>query len=107
MQDFYLRFNDEVQATLVLYTTTVTAETLDEEGNIVTEASVEVKPNYQNIDTIGVIYESAPEPLPDPYTPVPYDGWFVNVRLVGEEDAAALQPFNIDPKPYPMRVWAT
>lgn len=78
--DFYLRFSDEAQATAVLYTDGL--------------------PNYQNISTIGVIYQ----PNIDP--PTPYDGWFVNVRLVGAEDADALMPFSVDPQPFPMRVWA-
>ena len=30
----------------------------------------------------------------------------VNIRLVAGENAAALEPFSIDPQPYPMRVWA-
>ena len=62
-----------------------------------------VKPNYMNIDTIGVIYQPQEDPEVEP---VPYDGWFVNVRVLATEDAAPLQPFSIDPQPYPMRVWA-
>jgi len=60
-------------------------------------------PNYVNIDTIGVIYEPAPD-LED-YVPVPYEGWFVNVRVVGE-DAEPLIAYSIDPEPYPIRIWA-
>jgi hypothetical protein len=97
--DFYLKFPDEATATAVLYTTVV--EVQDEEGVVLVEASV--TPNYQNISTIGIINQPQPDPeIP----PVPYDGWFVNVRLVGEEDAAVLTPFSVDPQPYPMRVWA-
>ena len=99
--DLYLRFADEAEANSVLYTTDTV---LDEEGNVVSET---VKPNYMNIDTIGVIYE--PQPIPDPEnppTPIPYDGWFVNVRVLATEDATPLQPFSIDPQPYPIRVWA-
>ena len=29
---------------------------------------------------IGTVYEPAPDPLPDPYVPVPYPGYAVNVR---------------------------
>ena len=38
---------------------------------------------YPGIDfvVIGTIYEPAPEPLPDPYTPVPLPGYGVNVRF--------------------------
>jgi len=42
--------------------------------------------------------------LPEGYVPVPYDGWFVNVRVVSENPEPLL-PFSIDPQPYPMRVW--
>jgi hypothetical protein len=97
--DFYLGFPDEATATAVLYTTVV--EVQDKTGHVIVEASV--TPNYANISTIGIIYQ----PQTDPDTPpVPYAGWYVNVRLVGEEDAAALTPFSVDPQPFPMRVWA-
>jgi len=63
-------------------------------------------PNYVNIDTIGVIYEPQPDPLPEPPPePVQYEGWFVNVRVVGE-DAEPLIAYSIDPEPYPIRIWA-
>jgi len=47
----------------------------------------------------------APDPLPESYVPVPYNGWFVNVRVVSE-DPEPLLPFSIDPQPYPIRIWA-
>ena len=81
--DYYLNFASEAEATAVLYT-----------GDTA---------NYQNISTIGIIYQPQTDPK---VPPVPYDGWHVNVRLVGEEDATALTPFSIDPQPFPMRVWA-
>jgi len=58
-------------------------------------------PNYVNIDTIG--YLRATPDLED-YVPVPYEGWFVNVRVVSE-DPEPLIAYSIDPEPYPMRVW--
>ena len=97
MQDFYLKFTDEAEAQSVLYTKVPTA--WDDEGE---PTEFYFKPNYANIDTIGVIYQ--PQEDPD-VEPVPYDGWFVNVRVVSGEDAAPLEPFSIDPQPYPMRVW--
>jgi len=96
MQDLYLKFTDEAEAQSVLYTKVPTA--WDDEGE---PTEWYDKPNFANIDVIGVIYE--PQEDPD-VEPVPYDGWFVNVRVVGE-DAAPLEPFSIDPQPYPMRVW--
>lgn len=96
MQDFYLKFADEAEAQSILYTEVPTA--WDDEGN---PTEWYTKPNFANIDTIGVIYEPQEDPEAEP---VPYDGWFVNVRVVGE-DAAPLEPFAIDPQPYPMRVW--
>jgi hypothetical protein len=97
--DFYLKFPTEAAATAVLYTTVV--EVQYEEGNVIVGAPV--TPNYANISTIGIINQ--PQTDPD-IPPVPYYGWFVNVRLVGEEDAAALTPYSVDPQPFPMRIWA-
>jgi hypothetical protein len=101
--DLYLKFTDQAEADALLYTVTPSIET--EEGAVTADAVI--TPNYQNIDTIGVIYEPQPDPLPEPPPePVPYDGWFVNVRVAEGENAEPLMPFSIDPKPYPMRVWA-
>jgi hypothetical protein len=100
--DLYLKFADEVEAIDILYTVTPSIEI---EGAVTADAVI--TPNYQNIDTIGVIYEPMPDPLPEPPPePVPYDGWFVNVRVVEGENAEPLMPFSIDPQPYPMRIWA-
>ena len=98
--DFYLKFADEAEANSVLYT--VHPAVMDEDGNVI-EAEY-TKPNYINIDTLGVLYEKAPDPLPDPYVPVPLPGWHVNVRVMPGEDAAALEPFGIQPT-QPRRVW--
>jgi len=106
MQDFYLKFVDEEQAQEVLYTKVVDEWSEPEDPEV---EPVPVRwhyvPNFVNIDTIGVIYEPAPDPVPEGYVPVPYDGWFVNVRVVSE-DPEPLLPFSIDPQPYPIRIWA-
>ena len=107
--DLYSKFADEAEANSVLYTTHPAVYEKDADGNPTDKVISEeyITKNYMNIDTIGVIYE--PQPIPDPEnppTPIPYDGWFVNVRVLATEDAAPLQPFSIDPQPYPMRVWA-
>ena len=99
MQDFYLRFNDEVQATSVLYTTTL--EVTDEHGVVVQEGSV--KPNYANIDVIGTIYKATPVDAPEDYVPVALDGYHVNVRVI-DEDATALISYSVVPT-VPRRVW--
>ena len=104
MQDFYLKFVDEEQAQEVLYTKVVDEWSEPEDPDV---EPIPLRwhyvPNYVNIDTIGVIYEPAPD-LED-YVPVPYEGWFVNVRVVGE-DAEPLIAYSIDPEPYPIRIWA-
>jgi hypothetical protein len=100
--DLYLKFESEAQANEYLYTQVPTE--FDEDGEPIAWYS---QPNFANIDVIGVIYE--PQEIIDPENPpepVPYDGWFVNVRVVDGEDAEPLMPFSIDPQPYPMRVWA-
>ena len=104
MTPYYLSFTDEAQATSVLYTTTPAV--IDEEGK---EVSAEtITPNYMNIDTIGVVYEPAPIPTPEDYVPVPYPepNWGVNVLVLDGENAEPLQPYSVQPSPFPQRVWA-
>ena len=96
MIDLYLKFADEAQAKSVLYTET--PATLDDDGVTVSEALF--KPNYANIDVLGVIYDMA-----DAENHVALDGWHVNVRLVDGEDGSALEPFAVIPT-QPRRVWA-
>ena len=106
MSDFYLKFVDEEQAQEVLYTKVVDEWSEPEDPDV---EPIPLRwhyvPNYVNIDTIGVIYEPAPDLVPEGYVPVPYDGWFVNVRVVSE-DPEPLLPYSIDPQPYPIRIWA-
>jgi hypothetical protein len=106
MQDFYLKFVDEEQAQSVLYTKVVDEWSEPEDPDV---EPIPLRwhyvPNYVNIDTIGVIYEPAPDPVTEGYVPVLYDGWFVNVRVVSE-DPEPLLTFSIDPQPYQIRIWA-
>ena len=101
MTDFYLKFASEEEASTVLYT--VTPAVLNEEGEVVTEE--QVKPNYMNIDVLGIIYE--PQALTgltdEPVDPIPLDGWHVNVRVI-DEDYSALEPYKVSPT-QPKRVW--
>jgi len=104
MIDLYLKFADEAEAKSILYRIEGAVEA-DPDNGIDAVEGYEVA-NFANIDTIGIIYEPQPDPLPEPPPePVPYDGFFVNVRVVSGEDSAPLEPFSIDPQPYPMRVW--
>ena len=98
MTPFYLSFQDEAEANSVLYTTTV-----DEQGEVVSTT-----PNYQNIDVLGVVYEPAPDPVPEDYVPVPYPApnYGVNVLVLDSEDSAPLVPYSVEPQPYPQRVWS-
>ena len=108
MTPYYLSFQDEAEANSVLYTTTVTPAELDEEGNVVTEEVITVIPNYQNISVLGVVYEPAPEPVPEDYVPVPYPtpNYGVNVLVLDTENSAPLLPYSVQPQPFPQRVWA-
>jgi hypothetical protein len=72
--DYYLSFPDEASANAVLYS--------------------EDKPNFVNIDTIGVIYKDEQ----------PITGWHVNVRLMDNEDGSALESFAVTPST-PLRIW--
>ncbi len=106
MQDFYLRFSDEAQAQEVLYTPVYAPDPESTPEDPLPDVIVSWTPNYVNIDTIGVIYQPAPAPDPEGYVPVPYDGWFVNVRVVDGENEEPLLIYSIDPQPYPIRIWA-
>ena len=99
--DLYLKFTDETQANSVLYTEVPTE--WDEEGMPIAWYT---KPNYANIDTIGVIYEGGEWDAEGNVItePVPLDGWHVNVRVVAGEDAEALEAYAVTVLS-PMRVW--
>jgi len=100
--DFYLKFADQAEADSILYTVTPSVET--EEGAVSADALI--TPNYQNIDVLGVIYVYQPIPDPEnPPTPIPEEGWHVNVRLVDGEDGDILVPFEVHPT-VPRRIWA-
>jgi len=100
MTDLYLKFTDEAESRTVLYTQVPTE--WDEEGE---PTAWYEQANYANIDVIGVIYE--PQEIVDPENPpepVALEGWHVNVRVVGNEDASPLEPFAVVPAS-PRRVW--
>jgi len=101
--DLYLKFADQAEADAILYT--VHPEEVDEEGVIIVEAYT--TPNYQNIDTLGTLYEPVDpvvDPEATPVAPVALDGYHVNVRVVAGEDDAPLLPFSITPAA-PRRTW--
>ena len=100
---YYLAFQDEAQAISVLYTNN--EQVSDENGTIVAEASV--TPNYANINILGVVYQPAPDPIPEDYVPVPYPApnYGVNVLVLDTEDATPILPYAVDPA-VPQRVWA-
>lgn len=106
--DFYLAFQDEAEARSVLYTITPAVTETNENGETVIVVEEQVTPNYQNIDVLGTVYQPAPEPVTEDYVPVPYPApnYGVNVRLINGEDPAPLQPYSVNPQPYPQRVWA-
>ena len=99
--DLYLKFDSETQANSVLYTEVPTA--WDDEGE---PTEWKPKPNYANIDTIGVIYEGGEwdEEGNVITEPAALDGWHVNVRVVAGEDAEALEAYAVTVAS-PMRVW--
>ena len=108
MIDYYLKFTDEAQATSILYTKVPTAwseSVAMDEPPVATEWMD--KPNYDNIDIIGTIYNptGAVETIDGHEMPVmeEREGWHVNVRAVGE-DTSALTSFVVSPT-VPMRVW--
>lgn len=106
MSDFYLKYADEAESIDNLYAKKEEVIIDEEGGEVIILVPDLSKPLFANIDTIGTIYE--PQEIVDPENPpepVPYAGWFVNVRVIAGEDAEPLAPYSIDPQPYPMRVW--
>jgi len=106
MSDFYLKYADEAESIDNLYAKKEEVIIDEEGGEVIILVPDLSKPLFANIDTIGTIYE--PQEIVDPENPpepVPYEGWFVNVRAIAGENAEPLEPFSIDPQPYPMRVW--
>lgn len=103
-QDYYLSFEDEAAAKAVLYRIEGAVEA--SEGVDAVEGT-EVA-NYANISTIGVIYKPTGETTEQDGMTVPViaaiPGWHVNVRLADGEDAAAIEPFKVQPAT-PLRVW--
>jgi hypothetical protein len=103
MTDLYLAFTDEAAANAVLFTQEPTE--WDEEGNA---TAFEPRPNYRNIDTIGVIYKPTGEMLQGEDGEYPemaaIPGFHVNVRLAPDEDGDPLQPYLVFPST-PVRVW--
>jgi hypothetical protein len=106
MTDLYLKYADEAESIDNLYAKKEEVIIDEEGGEVIILVPDLSKPLFANIDTIGTIYE--PQEIVDPENPpepVPYAGWFVNVRVIAGEDAEPLAPYSIDPQPYPMRVW--
>lgn len=46
---------------------------------------------------IGTIYEPPPVPVPDPYVPVPYPGYAVNVRCFDTNLPEGMVPYIVTP----------
>jgi len=92
--DYMLVFADEDEAIAVLYDSVT-----DDEGNVM------LTPKFTAVDMIGTIYEPAPDPVPKDYVPVPYPGFYANVRNIGL--APVLDTHVVSPSPtVPLRVWA-
>jgi len=81
---------------VVLDTKVGTTTVKDTDTTVIT-----LEPKFANIDVVGTIYKTVAEGE----EPVAYDGYHVNVRLVGSEDASTLTPFSVVPS-VPRRTWA-
>jgi hypothetical protein len=99
--DLYLKFTDEAQANSVLYTKVPTA--WDEEGE---PTEFYEQPNYANIDVIGVIYTGGEWDAEGKVItqPTSLEGYHVNVRVLPNEDAEALESYAVTVNS-PLRVW--
>jgi hypothetical protein len=108
MIDYYLKFTDELQANSVLYTKVPTAwsESVSmDEPPVATEWMD--KPNYDNIDVIGTIYEPTGTMLTNEegmeYPEMEaIEGYHVNIRNYTE--APELEQYAVVPT-IPVRTW--
>ena len=104
--DYYLKFADKAEADSVLYTEVpVEWDRTDPDNPVPTKW--EKEQNYRNTDILPKVVLT-PATFDDEgheLTPPVYEeGWFVNVRLVGE-DGSTLEPFRVEPA-HPQRIWA-
>ena len=104
--DLYLKFTDQTEADSVLYTEVpVEWDRTDPDDPI--PVKWERQQNYRNTDILPKVvltpatFDSEGKELTPP---VFEEGYFVNVRLVGE-DGSSLEPFAVEPET-PQRVWA-
>jgi len=108
MIDYYLKFSDESQANSVLYTKVPTAwsESVSiDEPPVATEWMD--KPNYDNIDVLGIIYNPTGEvEMVDGFevpVMVAISGYHVNIRH--NTEATELDAYTVIPT-NPRRIWA-
>ena len=106
--DYYLKFENEDEMRSVLFEKVPTAwDNTDPENPVAT--AWEERQLFRNTDILPkvVLTPATFDDEGNELTPPVYeDGWFVNVRLVGE-DGSTLEPFRVEPEPKtPARVWA-
>ena len=105
-QDYYLKFADEAEADSVLFTEVpIEWDRTDPDNPVPTKW--EREQNFRNTDILPkvVLTPATFDDEGNELTPAVYEeGYFVNVRLVGE-DGSTLEPFKVEPE-HPQRVWA-
>ena len=107
VQGFYpignYRTTEVPEGAVVLSSYQATSE-VDDPDNMV----IELQRKYANIDTIGTIYKPTGEMQDIDGIEMPVmaalDGYHINVRVVGDEDASVLEPYSVVPT-VPVRVW--
>ena len=105
--DLYLKFADKAEADSVLYTEVpIEWDNTDPDNPVPTK--YERVQNFRNTDILPkvVLTPATFDSEGNELTPPVYeDDWFVNVRLLGNEDGSTLEPFRVEPA-HPQRVWA-
>ena len=105
--DLYLKFKDEAEADSVLFTE-VPIEWDNTNPDKPVPTKWEKRQNFRNTDILPkvVLTPATFGPKGNELTPPVYeDGWFVNVRLLSNEDGESLESFAVEPET-PQRVWA-
>ena len=106
-QDYYLKFADKAEADSVLYTEVPVEWDNTDPDNPVPTKWEKVK-NFRNTDILPkvVLTPATFDREGKELTPPVYEeGYFANVRLLGNEDGSTLDSFKVEPDT-PQRVWA-
>lgn len=105
--DYYLKFADQTEADSVLFTEVPVEWDRTNPDNPV-PTKWEKQQNFRNTDILPhvVLTPATFDDEGNELTPPVFEeGYFVNVRLLSDEDGSSMDSFKVDPET-PQRIWA-